>query len=453
MFEQRRWHGPVLALAALLAIGSGCSQTAFDQATGKGWIRGINSIVDSPELVYVIAEQAEGGISFRETVGFNEWDDLTYNFSFDLFRQGAEEPDRLATQPIDVQPDIEYSLALIGSLDDPSILMWEVPERDWSGSESVFEADFVHLSPLSGQVDVYYAPAGTAPADGNQVGTLSYGERLPYREFEEGDYVLIITAPGDPSTIILQSDAVLRGPAERVTIALFDPDLTITSPLGVNIIDRNGNATPLPDINALPTARMLHAAFDTGPFDGYINDDFTAPAFPAVAFGAVSPYVDMADDEVPLTITPAGEPGTTLLEDTIVSIDNTQQTVVFFGTPDAWQVRALLDNSRPIATEPQFRIANLSVNVESVDIWDIEVGTSLEDAVLPRFFNVPSGSSTSFSFAFLEPRDLVVTRTGETEPISAPLTLDLAPGTITDLMIVDTADPAVVELRIFDTRP
>lgn len=262
MIERRRRLLAAVAVTVLLVLGAGCSESQFDQATGKGWVRGINSIVDSPELFFVIEGQAEGGITFRETEGFNEWDDLSYNFSFDLFRQGEDAPDRLVTQLVDVEPDIEYSLALIGSLDEPSLLMWEVPERAWDGSETVFEADFVHLSPQIGQLDIYYAPEGTAPAAGNQVGTLSYGERLPYREFEQGDYVLVLTAPGDPATVILESAPLASAPAERITLALFDPDSTITSAVGVNIISRDGTSATVGDANAPPRVRMLHAAFE-----------------------------------------------------------------------------------------------------------------------------------------------------------------------------------------------
>jgi hypothetical protein len=198
---------------------------------------------------------------------------------------------------------------------------------------------------------------------------------------------------------------------------------------------------------------MLHAAFGTGAFDGYINNDLTAPVFPDLEFNELSPYIDMADLEAPLTITAAGDPDTVLLEDTILSLEDTSQTVVFYGATDDWATRILLDNSRPIATEPQIRISNFSANIDVVDVYDIPAGTAPEDAVLPRFFNLQSGSATSFSFAFLEPRDLVVTLPAETEPISAPLTIDLAGGQIVEIMIVDTVDPAVVELLIFENRP
>lgn len=161
----------------------------------------------------------------------------------------------------------------------------------------------------------------------------------------------------------------------------------------------------------------------------------------------------MTDVEVPLTITAAADPGTVLLEDTIESVNDTLRTVVFFGPADAWLTRTLADNSRLIGSSPQFRISNFSANIDAVDVFDVEAGTGPEDAILPRFFNLQSGSSTGFSFGFLEPRDLIVTLPGETVTVAAPLTLDLVGGQLLEIMIVDTVDPGVVELVIFESRP
>ena len=149
-------------------------------ATGDGNVRGINAIVTSPELIFLNEEQPIGNVNYRDVAGFKEWDDLTYNFNFDILLPDTEQAERLATQFIDVQADFEYTVVLTGTLANPSILFWEAEEKEWTGTETVFEVDFVHLSPLLGQVDIYYAPTGTAPVSGNQIGTLSNGDRIPY---------------------------------------------------------------------------------------------------------------------------------------------------------------------------------------------------------------------------------------------------------------------------------
>ena len=145
---------------------SGCAESQRPESTGKGSVRAINAIVDSPDLVFRNEERSQGNIGFRTTVGFTNWDDLEYTFNFDIFLPDEDDAIRLASQFVDVIVDTEYSLALVGSLDDPSVIMWEDAERSWEGTETVFEADFVHLSPMTGQVDVYFVLDGAAPVPG-----------------------------------------------------------------------------------------------------------------------------------------------------------------------------------------------------------------------------------------------------------------------------------------------
>ena len=448
-----------LAVAILaLVLASGCAESTRPQANGKGWIRGINSIVTSPELLFRIEERAVGNVNFRGAAGFEEWDGLTYNFNFDLLLPGVENDERIATQTIDVANDIEYTLVLTGTLDNASIQMWEVPVREWSGTETVFEADFIHLSPVLGQVDVYFALEGTTPVLGNQVGTLSNGDRIPYLELPEGDYELILTAPGDPSTVVFQSSPFTRTPVERVSLALFDPDPSITAPVGVNIFFPGGAAQTLADINSPPIVRTLHAAFGTENFDGYFGEDFGNVIYPNVGFGELSNFVETTEILTPLTLTAVGDANDVIYEVNLQFIGNTRRTVVLFGEPDGLLegdlfTRPLLHDGRPLATFPVVRITNFSTNIAVLDIYEVDPGTVLDETVFPKF----GGSVLALTTGFFDTpeglREFVITRNGEKDPISEPVVLDLANGNVVDMVILDTVNPSMVEMRVFETIP
>ena len=88
-----------------------------------------------------------------------------------------------------------------------------------------------------------------------------------------------------------------------------------------------------------------------------------------------------------------------------------------------------------------------------LDIYDVEGGTAIDDQVSPRFGGIVPGVSTTFFAATAGSREFVITLNGEKAPIAAPLALDLAAGDIVDMVIVDTADPATVELRILESTP
>ena len=355
----------VVAVAIMVsALISGCAETSLPKASGKGQVRGINSIVDAPELAFRIEERVIGNVNFRGTAGFDEWDDLEYTFNFDVFLPGDQDPTRIASQFVDVVLDTEHTLVITGTLDNPTILLWEEPEaRTGTATDTVFEMDFVHLSPQTGQVDVYYDIAGTVPVVGNEIGTLSNGERLPYREFSGGDYELILTAPGDPTTVLFQSDAFARVPTDRLTTALFDPDPSITANVGVNIISPTGSAQTLADVNSPGVARMIHAAFGTENFDGYFNGDFNTTIFPNVGFGEITGSVDVTDPLTTITLTPVGNTGATIHEFQIQLVPNTRRTLILWGQPTELFSRALIHDARPLAVFPVIRFTDFSSNI------------------------------------------------------------------------------------------
>ena len=441
-----------MIIAALL-LASGCAKTTREQATGKGSIRGINAIVTSPELVFLIEERPIGNVNYKGIAGFAEWDDLRFNFNFDIILPGASQAQRIATEFLDVTADTEYTLVLTGTIDNPSILMWNEPERVFDGTETVFEADFANLSPQLGQVDIYFATEGTAPVLGNEIGTLDNGDRLPHREFPAGDYELIVTAPGDPATVLFHSNSRSLPAADRVTVALFDPDPTITAGIGASIIFPSGSSVRLDDINSPPQIRMLHAAFGTANFDGFFNNDFGTVVFPDTGFGELSAYADLTEQQTPLTLTPVGDIGTTIFTTDIQLLSNSRRTVALWGAPASLASLELNQDARPVSTFPLVRITNFSSNSSALDIYEVDPDTVLDDTVVARFGGAPPGISTNFFNTGTGMREFLITNNGDKTPISAPLDLDLANGDVIDAVILDTADPATVELRVIDSIP
>ena len=139
----------ITVIAALLAlmVVSGCAKTSRVEATGKGSIRGINSIVTAPEINFMIEERTIGAATYKGAAGFAEFDDLSYDFNFDIFLPDQPAPTRLATQFIDVVADIEYTLVLTGSVANPAIMSWEEPDREPDPQAMLGRAD-VYLANL-----------------------------------------------------------------------------------------------------------------------------------------------------------------------------------------------------------------------------------------------------------------------------------------------------------------
>lgn len=441
-------------LATILAVATfagGCTESSRPVPTGKGSVRGIHAIVDAPEVDFLIEERGIGGINYKQATGFSEYDDLEYTFNFDRPPFVDQPGVRLASQFIDFQADTEYTLILTGSTANPAIMSWEAPERDWEGTETVFDLDFVHLSPLLGQVDVYFALTGTVPADGNQVATLQNGERIPYREFPAGDYEIIVTPPNDPDTILFQSSSLTASGANRVTLALYDVDPSITATVAVALINSNGTSTTLGDVNHPPQLRLMHTRFGGDNVDVYFDSDFDNVIFPDVEFGELSPYADLPGPTPLTTLTDVGDSTSTVFESEVGPPANSRVTLLFGGPDNSLIFKSLTDAARPLSAFPLARITSMVTNIDSVDIYVLEPGTPIDDEVNPAVFGIVGAVDTGYLPMENGMRELTVTLNFEKTAISEPLIVDVSEGDILDMVILDTADPAAVELRIFDS--
>ena len=447
----RRFIALVATLAVVTAV-SGCSESTREVATGKSNIRGINAIVTSPDVSFLIEERNLGVVDFKDNSGFNSFDDLSYNFNFDLLLPGVLNATRLTTQFIDVLADHEYTVVLTGTIANPSSIVWEDPVREWSGTETVFEVFFAHLAPSIGELDVYFAATGTAPVLGQAVGSMSNGDRLPALEFEATQYELILTPKDDPATIIYQSVPLAAAAQTQVVVAVFDPDPSVLGNVGVNFIAQSGGSSVLADINFPPQVRTLHAAFNTVNFDGYFKSDFANIIYSDISFQELSPYAEVFDAVTLLTLTPVGNIGATIHEGDAVASAGTKRTVVLAGEPGALLFITLQDDARPLETFPIMRIVNASLSTDFLDIYILPLGTSIDDIIIPQLRGLPSLTNTGFNATSTGMLEMTITLVGEKTPIAAPVILDLANGDILDTVIVDTVNPGTVELIVFESQ-
>ncbi len=450
MFSMIRRLLVLVATRTVVAAVSGCAESTREAATGKGSIRGINAIVTAPEISFLIEERNLGNVNFKGNSGFNSFDDLSYNFNFDLLRPGIIEADRLTTQFIDVIADIEYTVVLTGTIANPSSFFWEDPIREWSGTETVFEIVFAHLALSMGELDFYFAAPGTVPVLGQAVGSLTNGARLAILEFEEATYELILTPKDDPATIVYQSAQLASGAQSRATIAVFDADQTLTGNVGVNFIAEAGGSSVLADVNFPPQIRTLHAAFGTENFDGYFDSDFASIIYADIGFQELSPYADVPEAVTLVTLTPVGNSGAVIHEADINIAPGTKSNIVLVGETGSLLFAFLLNDGRPRETFPIIRILNASVSTEFLDVYLLPPGTSIEDTLIPQVPGLPSFANTGFSATFDGMLELTITLPGEKTPIAPPVILDLANGDSVDTVIVDTVNPGMVELLIVD---
>jgi hypothetical protein len=435
----------MVASALAFAMLVGCSESQLPQATGKGTINAINAMPSSPTVNFLIEERTLGSIGYKSSLGAVPYDDLSYNFNFEYSGVGDTTPTRFATQFVDVIADTDYTLVLTGSVTAPAITQWERPAREWSGDETIFEVAFAHLSPALGDVDIYMAPTGTLPVLGEERGKLSSGDRVPEIDLESEDYEVIITARDDPTTILYQSNTIFLAARISYTVAIFDADPSIPGNISVRTISSDGINVEMPDSRFLPTLRTVHVSFGNENFDIYRDEDFTMPIFSDLGFGESTGDVPVPAGIATYTYARVGDPGTIINEESQSIGAGVRTSTIVAGQPSGDLTRIVqVDNRRPVETHAKLRFVHAAVNNGILDLYLVPPGTDITERS-PIIPGMTFGFASSFSASLPGSFELILTLPDDKTPLATLPTIDLANGDVVEVIIIDTADPAVPE--------
>ncbi len=433
------------------AVASGCAESDQEKATGKATLRAVHGIVDAPDLVFRIEARSLGTVTYAASSAAAEYDDLLYNFNFDINIAGGSSR-RLATTPLDVAADTEYLFVLTGTLDAPSVTLWQDDERVWDGTETVFELAVAHHNNSLGALDVYFDAPGVAPAPGNELGTISQGERIAPAEFAAGEYVLTITAAGDPGTIHFSSNTRAWSPSTRDTVVILDKNPSRTSPVTVSRISGTGSSTQLADSRFPPQARILHAASGVDNVDLAENNEFGALITSNLAFSDLTADTAISQGTNIYTFTDTGNAGAPIAEGELTVPAGTYLTIALTGPQGEPGVIGSISQRRPHATSGRVGFLNVASAFEFVDIYLLQPEQALDDtspviSFLPFQAPVPLGATAANNY------DMVITISGEKTIVAGPVALDVANGDVIEVLILDTADPNVAQVQVLRHAP
>jgi len=427
----------------------GCAESAFPVATGKGNVRALNSAVTTPDIGFLIEERVIGLARYKESTAVQVYDDLDYVFNFDYQFAGDIKPTRLASAPLNLIKDTDYIFVFLGSLDNAETMIWDNPLREWEDTDTVIEVWFGQLSPDLGEIDVYFALTGTTPVLGEARATLSYKDRSTVIELPEGEYEFIVTSKDNPADILFISRSFNYVSRLTYLVSTFDTDPSITSPVSARIISESGASIELANVDSPPTLRIFHAAITTGSVDVYRDADFSAPLIANTGYAEASTPVSTPQEEVTYTFTDAGNVGSIVLEEDFALFDGHRTTRFLVGETPDFATLLTVDNVRPIADRTKIRFIQTSINQSGVDIYVVETGTDIEDAI-PRFFNVTSLSNTGYTNVIERDYEVFVTVTLTKDILAGPFALSATDGDIVHFAIVDNVDPTILDLVKYD---
>jgi len=438
----------LLAIIAATAVAACGGESSLPEATGDGTVRMINAIPTSPEVGFLIEERVLDAVAYKSTSAPASWDDLTYTFNFDISRLQQSETTRIASQFLDVTRDVEYTFVLRGSVDAATVDVWEIPERSFSGAETIFEMRIGHAADALGTVDVYLGLEGAAPDVGNLVATLAPGEVSAPADVEQDAYVVTITSAGNPADVLYQSVPTQIGANQSALITVFEGDANDTAPVTIRVFNERGLSSRLTDARFPPTTRFVHATMDLGTSDIYDDAALQNRIVADLAFGDVTGDIDMAVGELTITATAPGNIGAIQLEDNLTTVAGSHLNYYFTVLADELTGAQVAVDRRSIETIARLTFFHSASNHEFVDLYVVDAGTTIDDT-LPRQIGLTYGLQTPLIGLRAGSYDIYITTAGQKTVLDGPISVEMALGDVFEAVLLDRVDPSLAEFKLF----
>jgi hypothetical protein len=438
------------ACLSALALGACTSDSQLPNPTGEGSIRAVNAIPGSPEIRFLIEERVLGGTTYSQSSAPIAFDDFEYNFNFEIQIPGETEPTRIATEAYKVEVDREHTFVLTGDLANPNVTVWTTDEREWGANATAFEIRFAHLveSRSATLVDVYYDEAVPDPVVSNKVATLAYGEVSDAQDFEEGEYIITITAAGDVNDVLYTSAAATTTPQTAYLVMAFDGTANDVSPIVLTAVNSNGVARRLSDASASPTVRFVHAAYSLPTADVYDDDMLTNRVAAGLSHGEATGDLDVSGDPETYYWTPANSTATVLLENEYTTPAGVRVNLYAIGPVDQWILFPHAPDRASVSIYAKLNLFNSALDTSPIDVYLLPAGETIDDDSVPVLravlapFPAPTAAIVAGSY------ELLFTASGERAALAPALPIDLANGDVVDVLVLDTADPNILEVRL-----
>ncbi|MEO0575333.1 MAG: DUF4397 domain-containing protein [Pseudomonadota bacterium] len=449
------WRLAKLALAAVFAVLVGCTDTP-GEPNGQGNLRAVHAIAEYGTVQFLIEGASLVALEFQGTSSFSEFDDLNYDFNFEVIDGSTGELARVATTNLTVEVDTDYTFFVTGSPASPQITIVSQPESTLDANATDVELWFANLSSVPGGIDFYvgatdFDPAATQPLA--SLAATAFNDDIA--SLAADTYQVVVTARGDAATEIYRSEPFGFPSGDRFLVNFFDNAGDGTTDYTLQIAG-GSTAGSIADDAAPTRLQIFHASQTTANVDVLVDADAANPLITNLAFGELSDLSDVAaaDDgaEVALQVTPTGDAGVTLLEQAATFADATSSFAVLSGD-QADETLAIIPIAllrRPVFDAVRFGVFNAVQTQDFIDLYLLEEGEELETenplARLPGSTAIDQLTLTPINY------QVYITEQDTKTVLAGPLDLALAAGEVVELIIVDSAIANTVDIVVLDPR-
>ncbi len=438
----RRCAAVIIVLLSLCL--SGCGNLS-DTLGPEGTFRSLHAVPDLWQGLFYVRDRFQGTLEYSGATGLLRVGEDLYPFRLEVRVPGAS--NRIALS-FDQQIDAgqQYTFVFTGNEASPAVTVWQWAEQQFSGSAS--GAAFGHADQTLGSVDVYLEAPGTNLATATPRATLGFGQHAEDLTLTAGQYELTITSSGNPAGILFQSASFDLPAGVFPTFAILAGAGQYASAVIVRVLDLSG-ITLLEDISTQPTLRGMHAVSGQGNIDIAVDSQFTPPLIGNLAFKGISAAMPTTADSASLKVTAAGDPATVLVDTTMDLVSGSLNAVTIVGPSGSEEAFTVTETGRPLAAFALFHLVQGASNASTVDVYLVPAGQDFTQS-FPLVQDLALKTTTGYPVINPGSYDLVITPANSTTVLVRADGLTLDALKIYSALLVDTADPAIMELVGFD---
>jgi Domain of unknown function (DUF4397) len=450
MTLRRLWP---LGLLVLALASSGCDSGR--QNPPDTLVRVLNAAPNYPVLTFKRGPLIENPPLQFDFLGGGQrtWDTDTYNFHVtygDLQTQTNVEVETFTKQ---LATGTVYTFVLYQKGGSVTHSVLESPLVTTTATDVQIQA--FHAVEGAPTVDLYIVAAGTGVSGATPWGTLAFEGALPARSIATGDYDVIATEPGNPAHVLYTSPSFSLSAGAAVTFALTPDAGEGIQPFSVTVL--NDTSTVLVDQSLQAGVRVINGANDRQPRDVAFNNQFTPPLFSGAVFNAATPYLPIAaGTDVPVNVTPAGNPGVLEITSSFSPQPGAKYTVFFTELAGTLFANLPQDDRRRVKSQAKLTFYDAAGSCAVCDLLVLPPGTDPDTIIAldPFYLTDPHPQLTPLSVIpvtqWAGDFDVVLRPQGTKTVVAGPTRITLRDGGLHGIILTDNPNGTTIDMTFID---
>jgi hypothetical protein len=381
------------------------------------------------------------------------WDEDTYNFhvTYANIQTNAEvEVEHFTKQVVN---GTWYTFVLYQKAGNVTHAVLESPPPSSTATDAQVQA--IHVVEGVPTVDLYLVAPGADITGMTPWGTLSFEGTLPQRSVAAGDYEIVATEAGNQARVLYTSPSFTLSAGASLTFALTPDSGEGIQPFSITVL--NDTSAVLIDPSLPGGLRVINGASDHQPRDVAVNNEFTPPLFPNTVYATATGYLPVPPIvDLPVNVTPAGNPGVLELTAAYTPTSGSFNTLLVTGATGALIPTFPQEDRRRVKSQAKIVFYDVAASCELCDILMLTPGT--DPNTVPAYDSLtgldphPTVSPGSVFPATQWPADFEVTvRVQGTQTIvSGPTLVTLKDSGLYGIVLADNPNGTTIDMILID---